>query len=279
MKTTSILFKSIISLALLVSPAMADPGLVVKSETQELKKNETTRTTLFMDQNSIKVVDGNQEVIFDSGKESFTIIDHNKKEAIIITKAEMETLKQQLKMMMDMMEQQLKNLPPEQQEMVKKNMNGYMPSDGDKLNYEYRLIKSGVVVQQWKSSQYEGLINGEKKGELFIAEYGELGYSKSDFVALEKMAEFMHDMLADFGDKIDFGGSGSGFFGFGGKDNPVFTKGIPVKMIEFSKEGVQERIITIKDIGRQDLDAATFTVPGDYRKSTLQEQMKGMFGR
>lgn len=278
MKKASMLFSYIFSLALVVSMARADPGLVVKSETQEIKNNETTIMTLFMDQNSIKIVDGNQEVIFDSGKESFTVIDHSKKEAIVMTKTDLETLKQQLKMMMDMVEQQLKNLPPEQQELAKKNMKGFMPSEGEELNYEYRLIKSGVPVKNWKSSQYEGLVNGEKKGELFIAEYGELGYSKSEFVALEKMAAFIRDMLADFGDKVNFDGSGSGFFGFGGENSPVFSKGIPVKMIEFS-DGDQERIVTVQDINRQNLDASTFAVPDGYRRSTIQEQMKGMFGR
>jgi len=278
MMKTSILLKSIFSLALLATSARADPGLVVKSETQELKSNEITSTTLYMDQTSIKVVDGNQEIIFDSEKESITVVNHSKKEAMIMTKADMEALKQQLKMMMQMVEQQLKNLPPEQQEMAKKNMKGFMPAEGEELNYEYRLIKSGVAVKNWKSSQYEGLINGEKKGELFIAGYDELGYSKSDFVALEKMAGFMRDMLADFGDKIDFDGSGSGFFGFGGQDNPIFSKGIPVKMIEFSN-GEQKSIVTVQEINRLDLDPATFTVPADYRKTTIQELLKGMFGR
>ncbi len=278
MKKTTILLKFIIGFWITAFPTIAEPGLVLKSETQELNKNETKSTTLFIDRNSTKVVDGNEEVIFDSANESFTIIDNQKKQATIITKAEMEALKQQLKVMMDMMQQQLQNLPPEQQEMVEKNMKGYMPSEGTQLNYEYRLIKSGVVVGDWKSSQYEGLINGEKKGELFIAEYSELGYSKTDFVALEKMAGFMRDMLADFGDKIDFGSSGSGFFGFGGEDNPIFSKGIPVKMVEFDG-GKQQRIITVLEITKQDLDATTFAIPSDYRQSSLQEQMQGMFGK
>ena len=278
MKVLTRLSKTIITCAILVSPTFAEPGLVVKSETQELSKNETSAATLFMDQNSIKVVEGDQEVIFDSSKESITILDHTKKQATIITKAELEALKQQLKVMMDMMELQMQNLPPEQQEMVKKNMEGFMPSEGAKLDYDYRLIKSGVTIQSWESTQYEGFVNGVKKGEFFIVEYDDLGYPQSDFVALEKMANFMRDMLSDFGDKIDFGGSGAGFFGFGGEDNPIFTKGIPVKMIEFSGEQ-QKRIVTITDIQKQDLDASTFSVPGDYRRSTLQEQMKGMFGR
>ena len=92
------------------------------------------------------------------------------------------------------------------------------------------------------------------------------------------MASFMREILADFSDRIDFGSSGSSFFGFGGEDNPIFTKGLPVKMVEYSGDDV-ERVVTIEDISRQDLDNSTFEVPGGYRQTTLQEQMKGMFGQ
>jgi len=278
MKIFAYLLTTIITGTILVSPALAGPGLVVTTETQELAKNSTSIATLFMDQNSIKIVDGSQEIIFDSSQESITILDHTKKQATIITRAELEMLKQQIKMMMLVMETQLQNLSTEQQEAVKKNMEGLMPAEGAELDYDYRQIKTGVKVQSWSSTQYEGFMNGVKKGELFIADYDELGYPQSDFVALEKMASFMREMLSDFGDKIDLGASGSGFFGFGGKDNPIFTKGIPVKMIEFSGDQ-QERIVTITDIQKQDLDSSTFSVPADYQKSTLQEQLKGMLGR
>jgi len=275
MKTDLALF---LLLCVISIPVLAEPGIVVTSKTHEVKTSKTSNSTLYMNQTYIKMVDGSQAVIFDTDKESITVLDHDKKEAMIISKQEMISLKQQLKVMMEMMEQQLKNLPPEQQEMVKKNMSGMMPTEGKELNYEYRLVNSEVSVKNWSSTQYEGLVNGEKRGEIFLADYDEVGFQKSDFAALEKMASFMREILADFSDRIDFGGSGSSFFGFGGEDNPIFTKGLPVKMIEYSGDDV-ERVVTIEDISRQDLDNSTFEVPGGYRQTTLQEQMKGMFGQ
>jgi len=255
---------------------LAEEGIVIKSETQ-LKSGKTESTTIYIGDVMVKMGGGSADVIFDSSRESFTVIDHEKKEVLLITRQDMDMLKSQVNQMMKMMEEQLKNLPPEQQEMVKKNMGGNMSSSEEIPDYDFKLVKRGVQVGEWDSDHYESFLEGEKKGDLYIADYSQLGVSKSDFGSMKKLGDFIQDLTEGFS-SFKMESTEGGFLGFKGEGNPIFTVGVPIKVVEY-EEGARGNVMTIKEIKKEDLSSSIFKAPSGYKQQTLQDMMQGMGGR
>ena len=169
--------------------AWSQAGIVAVSESKDLQSSKTSTSKMYFTADKMMYEGAENSVVFDATSESFISIDHKKKETMVITKEDMEELQKQLNQMMAQMEEQLKNLPEAQQEMMRKNMPG-MLSQSAAPEVDFKLVNSGVAVQSWSADQYDHLVDGQKTNEFYIADYGQLGVAKSDFAVMEKMAAF-----------------------------------------------------------------------------------------
>lgn len=262
-----------LSLALLFSLtiAYAESGVVISTTTKELKSGKISTTKLFLISDKIMVQNtggGNFTILFDATSEVFTYIDNNKKEYYELDNASLVQLKQQLKMVVQMMKQFATQMP----ESEKKKLDRFLNPDTGQL-MEYSLVKDNEKIGKWKTSKYEGKNESKKYLELNIASFGALGIDKEKFEILSVFTQYIKSNLKDVLVFLPVGGSFSQLDM--NENSPVMTKGLPIKTISFRDDGTLENENLVNKIEETDIDSGLFTVPAGYvaQEINIQQQM------
>jgi len=102
--------------------------------------------------------------VFDSTTQVARMINLDKKTYVEINKAQMEQMSGQMNSAMAQMQEQMKNMPPEQRAMVEQMMQGRgMPGPAAAApKVEYRQAGTDKVGQ-WTCTKYEGSVAGPKR--------------------------------------------------------------------------------------------------------------------
>jgi len=138
----------------------------------------------------------NNSLIFDATKKEFVFIDHVKKEYYQVTEAELKQFIGQLKQMIPMMKAFMKNLPPEQQEKLKKQFGSLLGEEQPAATFSK--TASNVKVKKWLTDKYEAVQGSEKIVDMYLAPYDKLGVSKDDFKSFEAMRRVFGEIIGDF---------------------------------------------------------------------------------
>jgi len=253
--------------------SVAQKGVVATSEKKSFKDDKVSKSKMYFTANKMMMKDGSNTVIFDAEKETFTNIDHQKKEYMVITKEDLEKTLGQLDKATMMMEEKMKNLSPAQQEMMRKNMPGFVSQPKEEPKVEFVKVKSGITVKNWTVDKYEHLVDGEKVNNYFIANYAQLDVTKNDFVVMEKMAKFFQKYMSNFSSMNAQSSFQSSTLGLG-EDSPVFNKGIPIKTVSF-KNGERQEQNLIQTLEKKNIDPSKFEPPSNYKMTSLTEQIQG----
>ncbi|RMF61773.1 MAG: DUF4412 domain-containing protein [Calditrichaeota bacterium] len=237
-------------------------GVMVVTKETDKTTGKVTMSTLYIDKQGIRVETGENVgadlVIFRKDKNSFWVIDTQKGTYMEITKSDIEKMNSMIDHQMKMMEEQIKNLPPAQQEMMKKHMQQMM-GVGETPKEEYKKVKSGVKVNQWVCDVYEGFQDGAKFEEIYTVDWGSVGISKEDLLPFKEMEEFFSSMHSrnkgkGKGSRFDFGFEDEGY------------EGVPVKEVYYDGGQVQS-ITEVVKITRQDFSADLFNLPKGLKKA------------
>jgi len=109
------------------------------------------------------------------------------------------------------MENALKDLPPEQRQMMEQYMKGMTPGKAPEITY--KKVATGQKVGAWTTMQYQGTREGEKVSEVWTADWKALGLAKEDFTVLQDMSKFWESMIKSSqgffkveGETVDFPG-------------------------------------------------------------------------
>jgi hypothetical protein len=255
------------ALGLAAAPAAAADGVLIAMKTTRgttTTTNQTqiekTRMRLEMDSNGRKTV-----MIFDGGAGVMRTIDEQAKTYTEITKADVDRLSAQMQGAMAQMQEQLKNLPPEQRARMEAMLQGRGAAMGAIAGppTEYKKVGSDTVGK-WKCDKYEGTKNGAKSSEVCTIEPSALGFTPADFEVTKQMAEFFSKMMPQGMESL-FRVGAAGANGF---------SGLPVRMVSFSN-GAPSSVTEMTDVGRQSFPDSVFAVPAGYTK----REMPGMRGR
>jgi Domain of unknown function (DUF4412) len=253
------------ALCCIAMPAQGQGILFVQKET---RGSQTETSQIQMDKDHIRVESRSSgeetAFVFDGPKQTARMINITKKTYMEMTKADLDQMRGQVDAAMAQMQEQLRNLPPEQRAMVEQMMRGRgLPNAGPANaasaapKATYRQTGSDKVAN-WACNKYEGSVNGQKTTEVCTVDPKEFGLTPADFEAARQLAEFMKSMLPQMPDSAFVNGTtqAEGF------------SGVPVRRTSF-RNGTVDSVTEITEARRQAFPAATFEVPAGFRKESM----------
>ncbi|MDD2890500.1 MAG: DUF4412 domain-containing protein [bacterium] len=222
---------------------------------------DVTDIKMYLDKNCMRIDTKargeEQSFIFRKDKETFWVVNYKEKSFIEMTKKDLRVLKAKMEEAIKVMEEQMKNLPPEQKEMLEKMMKGQMPGNTPKI--VYKKISAGEKVNKWVCNKYEGYIENNKEEEIWTTDWEKLGLSVNDFKVMQDVSEFIGEFSK---------GLGASFYKVGIEENKQSYIGIPIKTINYSGKEVVYTT-ELKEIQKQDLASSLFDVPAGFKKTEM----------
>ena len=178
-----------------VSVLPLSAGTRIQMQSNDIAKNQTTQRAMLLDATRLRIdTDASQSMMFltDGGRNRVVMLDRQRNEYREMDQETIDQLGQQLQGVMSQMEEQMKNLSPQQREMMEKMMKGRLPQKSTAPSVKTVYTKKGSgSVNGFSCTQYEGTRDGEKVSEVCAAQSNAVGLSADDFQVFEKMRDFM----------------------------------------------------------------------------------------
>jgi hypothetical protein len=190
--------------------------------------------------------------VFDEGAQVARVMNLDKKTYMELNKAFMTQMQQQLAQV----QEQLKNLPPDQRALIEQAMRGRGGMPGARgaapARFEYKQTGSDKVGQ-WTCTKYEGYQGTQKVAEICTADAKTLGVTPADFEVAKHLAEFLQGFLPQAANQILVNGAQAeqGF------------SGIPVRRTTFVN-GRADTVSEIKEVRHEAIPASAFAVPAGF---------------
>lgn len=266
---------SLLIAVLISTAAFAQTGVEMIMTNKEYNPNgqsvKAERTnTVWVTDSKMKIssnLDNDPVMIYDDSEKKVIIIDRSKRQYAEMGEKEMSEIKAQMEMAKKTMEIQMANMPPQQREMVEKQM-GQMFSMGEKKKIEYAKAAGAQNVGPYSTTLYTGRSEGEKVEEIYIAAYDQMNVSASDFDVYMRMIEFMRASMGSMLSMLPGDQSVSIF----DEGHPTFSNGVPVKSVTYSGgKKVNEDIL--ESISKKNIPAEAFAVPPGFRKKDMMDSM------
>lgn len=216
---------------------------------------------------------GATSVLFDTRQQVMTVIDHSDKQYTTMTQQELEQLGTDVNDAMAQarrqMEEQLKSLPPEQREQMRRMMEQRMPEamrgggSGDGEGAETTIEKTGSTreVAGHTCTVWSVHRGGRKVAEQCVIAHSELGMPAADYEALSALQAFARstmEKLARFGGDVpQMGGMVS-----------VEDGMVPIQVVTYDAGG-QTQSAQLAGIDTGTLDAQRFSVPEGYSQQSM----------
>jgi hypothetical protein len=207
--------------------------------------------------------------VFDAGAQVLRVINLDTKTYQEITKAQLEEMRQQMGGAMTQasaaqrqMEEQLKNMPPQQRAMIEQMMRGRggmpgMPPAMQTVRPEYRQTGSDKVGQ-WACTKYEGLKGQEKVAEVCTVDPGEFGLTPADFNVAIQLSEFIRTLMPQAADHVAV---------YGTPQDQGFS-GIPVRRNSYAN-GRATSVSEVKEFRRESFPSSIFEVPAGFTQKPM----------
>jgi hypothetical protein len=178
-----------------------------------------------------------------------------------ITSEDMQKMKVQMEQAKKMMEEQMKDMPPEQREQMEKMM-GKMPgATEEKEETVYKLIGKDEKVNDYTCEHYAAFMDGERTWELWTTDYKNIDVDFKELAPLEAMGDFFAQMATDDFERYFVGTEEP----FEGKEGARFH-GMPVKWNSIEADSVVH-VNELKVLEKRKNDAALFEVPEGMKKA------------
>ncbi len=246
--------------AMLGWPAPAGNGILIVEKTTAGTTTQTGQVQIEggrMRVDSVGAAGEKQSIIFDGAKQVLWIVNHDKKTYREMTKADVDQAGGQMAGAMAQMQEQLKNMPPEQRAMMEKMMQGRggMPGMGAPPPQKtvYRPAGSDKVGQ-WTCSKYDGYQGDKKTSEICTVGPETLGLGVSDFDVTRQLGEFLGKLMPQNAGRV---------FSIGKVEDQGFS-GVPVRRAFWT--GQEQTVVELTDVSRQSFPASTFEVPAGFQK-------------
>lgn len=216
-------------------------------------------TAFYLSDKHAAMGDATAQVVFERGSDTFIMINHDERTWMEVS----EDFGNDVRSAIDQqMQEMLAQLPPEQREMVKRQMQnmpqmmGGMGMEPPKLTVE----KTGKTdtVAGYKCAEATVRYGRLHEDQVCIATMDELGLKKSDFAALASAMASMSRM------------AGMGRDGQESAPDLDEMGGIPIRSSSGRGQGGHELVALTRD----KVDAARFEVPQGYRKVSMEDLMR-----
>lgn len=255
-----------IIIALLIN-LQATAGWIITQQSYDSDEGVETALieTIYLQDNIMKVVQSKMVTMFDLNSEMITIMSPAKK---VYWTGKVADYKKEIKeAMRSAMEEQLKNAPEEQKEMIQKMYKGMMESIDDPSKfageepeeYDLQIEKTGDKerVAGRMAHKYAIKVNGSVKEEAWLSE--------SDKPHEEFDIGIFYDIFGDFTSQANT----SAFYQNDKKYIEFAKKGFPLKSISYF--GGYESISEVTNLKKENIDSSKFKAPTRYQKVSLIE--------
>jgi hypothetical protein len=192
--------------------------------------------------------------LFDSATKTARMINTERKTYREIDGSQMEGMRQQ----MAQLQEQLKNMPPQQRAMMEQMMGarggfpGMISGPADPLTYRQA---GSDKVGQWNCTKYEGFRGADKVSELCTVDPSQFGLTAADFAVAKEFVEFLTGLLPQMADQAVM---------FGTVADQGFA-GVPVRQTRFTN-GRVESVSEVKEFRRETFPPSTWEVPAGFQR-------------
>lgn len=243
-------------------------GVYIEGTDNNRMQNEKNATKIYVEKDRLRVETGgsdeNMVIIFREDKNLFWMLDTDKKEYREMTKDDIKQMKAKIDEGMKQMQEQLKNLPPEQRKMMEQMMPAHM--NIKKIERPvFTKKETNIKIKKWNCSHYIGEINGKKTEEVWTADWDQLGIKSDELKVFRGMGEFFSSLAPDMSDMFNIGDKEF-------EKNGGFA-GMPVKSIDY-EEGKIFSEFEIEEISNKDFKTSLFEIPAGFNK--VSNEWQGM---
>jgi hypothetical protein len=158
----------------------------------------------------------------------------------------------------------MKNLPPEQRQMMEKMMQGrgmpaMQPAGATKI--VYKKAASSEKVNQWACAKYEGYREAEKVKDVWTTDWKSFGLTAENFKLMQDLSEFFKDFAKDMAASFDQIGSEEW------EKEQGYT-GIPVKTLSYANGKLRDAT-EVTEVKQESLAATLFDLPPGLTKKEM----------
>jgi hypothetical protein len=180
------------------------------------------------------------------------------------TKEDIQKMKAQMEQARKMMDEQMKNLSPEQRQQMEKMM-GKMPgAPAEQKEIVYKRVGKGEKVNDYTCEHYAAFSDGKKTWDLWTVDYKDVGVGPKDLAPLEALGEFFAEISNNNVERYFVGTEAP----LEGDEGPRFH-GMPVKWTDIEADSVVH-VNELKVLEKQKVDASLFEVPEGFKKADKQ---------
>ena len=244
--------------------------VTLKSKNLDDQNNDAGTTSFYFTEDKLRIENefknDRNALIFSSSKKEFIFIDHTKKEYYQVTEAELQQFIGQLRQMIPMMKAFMGNLPPEQQEKLKKQFGTLL--GGEQVETTFSKTASGVKVSKWSADKYEAKQGNDKIADMFLASYGNLGVKKGDFQSFDAMRRVFGEIIGEFAGVLPLGPSVAGLAS-NLDENPAFDEGIPVRSVTYKNGSVAGENV-MESVSKDAIGSDKFDAPKGYKRKQME---------
>ncbi len=247
---------------------LASPGLKLVALSKTSSGDAGSPTTMFIGESELvlQAVQGSNKVTitFDANTNVITLIDHQKKQYSIFREKELQEISEQLNSMKAIAKAFFENMPEEQKEKLAPLVNG------KPKGISYKTGVNGVKINNWKTTEYKATYEqGKRLFDTNIVDFSVLGIKQNDIAAVTKLATLLDKYLAGIEGMIP---GASVFSNLSGKDNPMFSKGIPVKTVSYNSKGSASAELIVSKAEKVNFSLSEFKAPANYKQISFQLQ-------
>lgn len=267
MKHKSI-FAIVLTAVLVLNSTILFAGGIITIE--ESRRNKTSINKTYIEKHLMrmesKIGDEMYVAIFNAEKEILYNIDMKKKNYVMITKADLEKVGSKMNNVNKLLEAKLKDLPKEQQEMMKKMLQQNMPEhEEQKEDKSYSLVNKNEKVGSWNCDKYRVKEDDEITKDVWVTDWTNSGLKDEYKNVLKSMEKFFNYFTDQLGSKVKSQSINLDF--------SLADKGIPVKTVYYSN-GEENGSSIVKEIKETELPYSLFLVPTDFEKTNPFAEFK-----
>ena len=197
--------------------------------------------------------------VYDGPAKMVRMINLSRKSYTEMDQAQLQRMGQQVNSAMAAVQEQLKNLPPEQQKRLQDLLKGRgLAAPGTAAKRPTFTHTGSDKAGQWTCAKYDGYRGTEKVAEVCAVEPSALGLTTADFEAARQLAELVRSLMPAAADQVSFNGTieEQGF------------PGVAVRRVTL-RNGTPESTTELTEIRREAIPASAFAVPDGFRREAM----------
>lgn len=251
--------------ATLLFATQAFAGTVFQTLTVEADGTETNGTMSVQDGNLlIEMREQSEDVtlIYKQDESTMITVSHAEKSYMVMDKAFIDRIAVQMAAVQKQMEDMMKNVPPEQREMMEKMMSGQMPQLNAAVpEVDVVRLGDGGTVNGKSTVRYQVTYDGQPKQNLWIAGWDQMEGAEDLKSSFLSMADFMQSII----DQVPMVAANM--------ENPMQAlkklDGFPIRTEDLDDQGRVKSTTDVLSSTTEDLSAGAFEAPDGYKKQEM----------